>query len=53
MNITAGTNIIIINLPIRGLSEVMGMIDETVFRNIVRDNSMVTPNNNNNNNNNK
>ena len=28
----------------RGLSEVMGMIDDTVFRNIVSDNSMVTPN---------
>ena len=35
---------VIHNLPIRGLSDVIGMIDDTVFRNIVRDNSMVTPN---------
>lgn len=30
-------------LPISGLSDVMGIIDETVLRNIVRDRSMVTP----------
>ena len=30
-------------LPISGLSEVMGMIAETVFRNIVRERRIVTP----------
>jgi hypothetical protein len=30
-------------LPINGLSEVMGMIAETVFKNIVRDSRIVTP----------
>ena len=29
--------------PIKGLSEVIGMISETVFRNIVRDSNIVTP----------
>ena len=32
-------------LPIKGLSEVIGMIDETVFRKIVNDNKTVTPEN--------
>ena len=31
------------NSPIRGLFEVMGMMEETVLRNIVSDSSMVTP----------
>lgn len=31
------------NPPIRGLFEVMGMMEETVLRNIVRDSRMVTP----------
>ena len=31
-------------LPMRGLSEVIGMIDETVFRKMVSDRRMVTPN---------
>ena len=31
------------HLPTRGLSEVMGMMADTVFRNMVSDNSMVTP----------
>ena len=30
-------------VPIKGLSEVIGIIDETVLRNIVRDNRIVTP----------
>jgi hypothetical protein len=30
-------------LPMRGLSEVIGMIDDTVFKNIVRERRMVTP----------
>ena len=33
------------NPPIRGLFEVMGMMEETVLRNIVSDSSMVTPRN--------
>ena len=31
------------NLPMRGLSEVTGMIEDTVLRNIVRERRMVTP----------
>ena len=31
------------SLPMRGLSEVTGMMDETVFRNMVRDSKIVTP----------
>ena len=31
------------DLPIRGLSEVTGMMEETVFRNMVRDSKIVTP----------
>ena len=34
-------------LPINGLSEVMGMIAETVLRKIVRERRMVTPGNKN------
>ena len=30
-------------VPMRGLSLVMGMISDTVFRNIVRDSRIVTP----------
>ena len=30
-------------LPIKGLSEVIGMISDTVLRNIVRDSKIVTP----------
>ena len=30
-------------LPINGLEEVIGIISETVFRKIVRDNKIVTP----------
>ena len=30
-------------VPIKGLSDVIGIIDETVLRKIVRDNSIVTP----------
>ena len=30
-------------LPTRGLSEVIGIIEETVLRNIVRDSKIVTP----------
>ena len=30
-------------LPIRGLSDVIGMISETVLRNIVSESKMVTP----------
>ena len=30
-------------VPIKGLSDVIGIIEETVLRNIVRDNRMVTP----------
>ena len=33
-------------LPISGLSEVTGMIEETVFRNMVRERRIVTPANN-------
>ena len=38
-----GENDSMASLPIRGLSEVTGMMDETVFRNIVRDSKIVTP----------
>ena len=31
------------SLPMRGLSEVTGMMEETVLRNIVRERRMVTP----------
>jgi hypothetical protein len=30
-------------LPTKGLSDVIGIIDDTVFRNMVRDNRTVTP----------
>jgi|LakMenE01Jun11ns_1017448.scaffolds.fasta_scaffold9581004_2 hypothetical protein len=36
-------DVYIIYLPIRGLSEVIGMIEDTVFKNIVRESRMVTP----------
>ena len=32
-----------IYIPTSGLSDVMGMIEDTVFRNMVRDNRTVTP----------
>jgi hypothetical protein len=32
-------------LPINGLSEVIGIISDTVFRNIVKDRRIVTPEN--------
>ena len=32
-------------LPINGLDEVMGMISDTVFRKMVRDSRIVTPEN--------
>ena len=35
--------LLILQLPINGLSEVMGMIAETVFKNIVKERRMVTP----------
>ena len=33
----------LVRLPINGLSEVIGIISDTVFKNIVRDRSIVTP----------
>ena len=35
--------VIILYLPISGLSEVIGMMEDTVFKNIVRESRMVTP----------
>lgn len=32
-------------LPMSGLFDVIGMMDETVFRNMVRDSKIVTPKN--------
>ena len=42
---TVVINLLMIYLvPIKGLSEVIGIIDETVFRKMVRDRRIVTPN---------
>ena len=35
----------VLRLPINGLSEVMGIISDTVFRNMVNDRRIVTPEN--------
>ena len=43
LNILTGQTL----LPINGLDEVIGMISDTVFRKIVRDSRIVTPENNN------
>jgi hypothetical protein len=42
-NISQDCILNIIYLPISGLSEVIGMIEDTVFKNIVRESRMVTP----------
>ena len=39
----AGPVLVRLVVPIKGLSDVIGIIDETVLRKIVRDNSIVTP----------
>ena len=43
MSMKAYCLLTLVRLPINGLSEVMGIISDTVFRNIVRDRSIVTP----------